>query len=95
VRKAPRAGDEQAAIALGGVRGWTEFAGACYKGGSPDGRRVVRVGLVVAQVAQLVEQRTENPRVGGSNPPLGTTHNILNFKRFFLAGAIPTRFGVC
>ncbi len=25
-----------------------------------------------AQVAQLVEQRTENPRVGGSNPPLGT-----------------------
>jgi hypothetical protein len=21
----------------------------------------------------LVEQRTENPRVGGSNPPLGTT----------------------
>ena len=26
-----------------------------------------------ARVAQLVEQRTENPRVGGSNPPLGTT----------------------
>ena len=26
----------------------------------------------IAQVAQLVEQRTENPRVGGSNPPLGT-----------------------
>jgi hypothetical protein len=26
----------------------------------------------VAQVAQLVEQRTENPRVGGSIPPLGT-----------------------
>ena len=26
-----------------------------------------------AQVAQLVEQWTENPRVGGSNPPLGTT----------------------
>ena len=25
-----------------------------------------------AQVAQLVEQRTENPRVGGSTPPLGT-----------------------
>ena len=24
------------------------------------------------QVAQLVEQRTENPRVGGSIPPLGT-----------------------
>ena len=25
------------------------------------------------QIAQLVEQRTENPRVGGSIPPLGTT----------------------
>jgi hypothetical protein len=29
-------------------------------------------GVPYAQVAQLVEQRTENPRVGGSNPPLGT-----------------------
>ena len=28
-----------------------------------------------AQVAQLVEQRTENPRVGGSIPSLGTTIN--------------------
>src|SRR5947207_15843877 len=27
-----------------------------------------------AQVAQLVEQRTENPRVGGSIPSLGTTN---------------------
>jgi hypothetical protein len=27
-----------------------------------------------AQVAQLVEQRTENPRVGGSIPPLGTIY---------------------
>ena len=26
------------------------------------------------QVAQLVEQRTENPRVGGSIPPLATRH---------------------
>ena len=25
-----------------------------------------------AQIAQLVEQRTENPCVGGSIPPLGT-----------------------
>ena len=31
------------------------------------------------QVAQLVEQRTENPRVGGSIPPLATT---LILKRF-------------
>ena len=31
-----------------------------------------RASTVWAQVAQLVEQRTENPRVGGSIPPLGT-----------------------
>src|SRR3954451_3216403 len=30
-----------------------------------------------AQVAQLVEQRTENPRVGGSIPSLGTTFLLL------------------
>ena len=30
-----------------------------------------------AQVAQLVEQRTENPRVGGSIPPLATIILIL------------------
>ncbi len=32
-----------------------------------------RILLRRAQVAQLVEQRTENPRVGGSIPPLGTS----------------------
>ena len=26
----------------------------------------------IGQIAQLVEQRTENPRVGGSIPPLAT-----------------------
>ncbi len=31
-----------------------------------------------AQVAQSVEQRTENPRVGGSIPPLGTTARFSN-----------------
>ena len=40
---------------------WTEPMGLSYK-------RAAR-----AQVAQLVEQRTENPCVGGSIPPLGTT----------------------
>jgi hypothetical protein len=36
-----------------------------------------------AQVAQLVEQRTENPRVGGSIPPLGTMYfNYLVFPVF-------------
>ncbi len=34
-----------------------------------------------ARVAQLVEQRIENPRVGGSNPPLGTI-----FQSFKLLG---------
>jgi hypothetical protein len=34
------------------------------------------------QVAQLVEQRTENPRVGGSIPPLAT---------IFLNDGIPQR----
>ncbi len=30
-------------------------------------------GRQYAQIAQMVEQRTENPRVGGSIPPLGTS----------------------
>jgi hypothetical protein len=29
-----------------------------------------------AQIAQSVEQRIENPRVGGSIPPLGTNQNF-------------------
>ena len=29
-----------------------------------------------ARVAQLVEQRIENPRVGGSSPPPGTTFQV-------------------
>lgn len=31
-----------------------------------------RIARWCAQVAQLVEHRTENAGVGGSNPPLGT-----------------------
>ena len=34
------------------------------------------------QVAQLVEQRTENPRVGGSIPPLATI-KLLSFRCSF------------
>ena len=34
--------------------------------------------LYGGQIAQLVEQRTENPRVGGSIPPLATSI-LLNF----------------
>ncbi len=32
----------------------------------------IRLIPPVAQIAQSVEQRIENPRVGGSIPPLGT-----------------------
>ena len=32
-----------------------------------------KMGHPCGQIAQLVEQRTENPRVGGSIPPLATT----------------------
>jgi hypothetical protein len=32
----------------------------------------LEVWRIDARVAQLVEQRIENPRVGGSNPPPGT-----------------------
>ena len=42
---------------------------------APDGRlsrSLIISGGRLAQVAQLVEQRIENPRVGGSIPPLGT-----------------------
>ena len=43
----------------------------------------------VARIAQLVEQRIENPCVGGSNPPSGTiflSHNnrLAVFARSFL-----------
>ena len=38
-----------------------------------------------ARIAQLVEQRIENPRVGGSIPPLGTIkHKKPAFKLAFL-----------
>ena len=34
------------------------------------------LGPTDGQVAQLVEQRTENPRVGGSIPPLATIFTL-------------------
>ena len=33
---------------------------------------LLRISYLFAQIAQLVEQRTENPRVTGSIPVLGT-----------------------
>jgi hypothetical protein len=33
--------------------------------------------ILDAEVAQVVEQRTENPRVSGSTPLLGTKHEVV------------------
>ena len=38
-------------------------------------RPLFSLPLKNAQIAQLVEQRIENPRVGGSIPPLGTNNS--------------------
>ena len=45
---------------------------------------VVQIG----QVAQLVEQRTENPRVGGSIPPLATIFSTTCIASEILAKAL-------
>ncbi|CDS82878.1 hypothetical protein BN1097_120004 [Clostridioides difficile] len=37
----------------------------------------VQLGPPFAQIAQSVEQGTENPRVGGSIPPLGTRNTAV------------------
>ncbi len=37
----------------------------------------LKIPTCSGQVAQLVEQRTENPRVGGSSPSLATTPSSL------------------
>ena len=47
------------------------FLRACY----------INKGLKNAEIAQLVEQRTENPRVRGSNPRLGI-EKTLNTDKF-------------
>ena len=48
-----------------------------------------------AQVAQLVEQRTENPRVGGSIPPLGTISTRLSMDWMTGGGRGRHRQGPC
>ena len=37
---------------------------------------LVTPAIILAQIAQSVEQGTENPRVGGSIPPLGTIKTL-------------------
>ena len=43
-----------------------------------------RFSLLFAQIAQLVEQRTENPRVAGSIPALGTNKRSQYEVSFFI-----------
>ena len=52
-------------------KGW-EYSPAPRLDGSGTDRSNTRP-TSGGQVAQLVEQRTENPRVGGSIPPLATS----------------------
>ena len=44
-------------------------------------------GLKKAEIAQLVEQRTENPRVRGSNPRLGI-EKTLEFALYLLSNLL-------
>ena len=50
---------------------------------------IPRLIISNAQVAQLVEQRIENPRVGGSIPPLGTILKLtlVTIRYSYLAGS--------
>lgn len=45
-------------------------------------KNIKAYSAISAQVAQSVEQRIENPRVGGSIPSLGTTRST-EVERFF------------
>ena len=42
-----------------------------------DTRMGKTYNILDAEVAQVVEQRTENPRVSGSTPLLGTSYEIV------------------
>ena len=55
----------------------------------------IEKGLKNAEIAQLVEQRTENPRVRGSNPRLGI-EKTLKFALYLLSsllGFVNARIG--
>ena len=45
-----------------------------YRGSQFGFLYIKQISRLYASVAQSVEQRTENPRVGGSIPPGGTIH---------------------
>src|SRR3954447_11373384 len=51
----------------------------------------IRAAAASAQVAQLVEQRTENPCVGSSILPLGTIPKSFIELQNFVGGSVPSR----
>ena len=58
--------------------------------------RAKTYNILDAEVAQVVEQRTENPRVSGSTPLLGTTHEVIDWnyidsRLLFAKGRPPRR----
>jgi hypothetical protein len=55
-------------------------AGALHEGVDKPGE-IEHLPPPVAQVAQLVEQGIENPRVGGSIPSLGTPKTVARHRR--------------
>ena len=60
---------------------------ACHAGGrgfEPLLRRQKLLDGALAQIAQLVEQWTENPRVAGSIPALGTRRSLFKGASFFI-----------
>jgi hypothetical protein len=69
-------------------------SGNAFCGGAPDsivsgdfsldgsaGARHTTRPSACAQVAQSAEQGTENPRVGGSIPPLGTSNTLQSHRK--------------
>ncbi len=62
-------------VSLRGAEGSAAISKRLRRGRRTARKRVSKNdNTKLGQVAQLVEQRTENPRVGGSIPPLATKH---------------------
>ena len=61
---------------MGGGEWWVPPLFTAGEGLGPDGVAMYN-SPPLGQVAQLVEQGTENPRVGGSIPPLAMRANAL------------------
>ena len=80
-RRAREGSIREKAVVGGGVgTGNQGVRGAALLDGAGCGRSNTRPPSG-GQVAQLVEQRTENPRVGGSIPPLATINPVSQYAR--------------